>query len=375
MKFVKKLPKKKKYHILFTTSFGHMMGGGQWSLFYLIKHLDKDRFHPIVLSPFEGELAVKIQKTGAEVVFFNVGRIRHLNPLIIKKFISLIKERQIAIIHTDSTTETFYAGIAATITRIPLIWHIRVSDGVRFLDRILSLLSTKLILVADAISRRFPWLKNSHKMVVIYNGIDLEEFDNFPRSVSIREKFNINKETVLLGYIGRVEKRKGQEHLISAMRQIDDVKLILIGGGEEGYIKALKLLCHELGIADRVIFAGFLDYIPAALKEIDILVFPTLHGEGFPRVILETMAAGIPVVATDDGGNSEAVDDGRTGFIVPRDSVDALVEKISLLVGDRHKRAAMGLAGRARVERFFTIQKNVAQIQEIYDAILKNRLS
>jgi glycosyltransferase involved in cell wall biosynthesis len=366
---------KRKYNILYTTSFASMMGGGQWSLYYLVKHLDKSTFHPIVLSPAEEELAVKIRKTDAEVFFFNVGRIRHLNPLIIKKFISLIHERQIAIIHTDSTTETFYAGIAAMIMRIPLIWHIRVSDGGWFLDGILSMLSSKLILVADAVRRRFPWLKNSHKMVVIHNGIDLEAFDNFPLSFSIREKFNIDKDTVLLGCIGRVEKRKGQEDLISTMRQINDAKLILIGSGEERYIKAMRLLCNDLGIADRVIFAGFLDYVPAALKEIDILVFPTLHGEGFPRVILEAMAAGIPVVATDDGGNPEAVEDEQTGYIVPPGDVNTLVEKISLLARDRRKREAMGLAGRARVERLFTIQKNVAQIQDIYDGILKNRLS
>jgi hypothetical protein len=67
---------RKRYKILYTTSFDHMMGGGQWSLYYLIKHLDKAIFHPIVLCPREGELADKMRAAGSEVVFFNVGRIR-----------------------------------------------------------------------------------------------------------------------------------------------------------------------------------------------------------------------------------------------------------------------------------------------------------
>ena len=136
-------------NILYTTSFSTMAGGGQWSLYYLIKHLNKNLFHPVVLCPEEGELAQKMKSIGAEVIFLQTGRIRNLSPSIVKKFLSIIKDRNITIIHTDSTTETFYAGIAAKIMHIPLIWHIRSSQKEWFLDRLLSPLSTKLIFVAS----------------------------------------------------------------------------------------------------------------------------------------------------------------------------------------------------------------------------------
>jgi glycosyltransferase involved in cell wall biosynthesis len=308
---------------------------------------------------------------GAKMICFDVGRIRYLNPLVIKKFISLIKERQIALIHTDSSTETFYAGIAARIMRIPLIWHIRVNEREWFLDRILSMLSTKLILVANAISKRFPWLKNNCKMVVIHNGIDLNEFDNFPAISSIREEFDINRNTVLLGCIGRIELRKGLEHLISAMKHLDGVQLILIGSGKEEYISGLKNICEALGISDRIFFIGPRTDIPAVLNEIDILVFPAIRGEGFPRVILEAMAAGRPVVATDNAGNCEAVVNGLTGYIVRTGDVPELVTKTKLLILDKEKRKVMGRAGRKRVEALFTIRKNVKSIQELYLDILE----
>jgi glycosyltransferase involved in cell wall biosynthesis len=291
--------------------------------------------------------------------------------LVITKFISLIKERRIALIHTDSTTETFYAGIAAWMMRIPLIWHIRVSEEEWVVDRILANLSTKLILVAKAIESRFNWLKDTQKMAVIYNGIDLEEFDNFPTTSSIRSEFNIAEDTVLLGGIGRIERRKGQKYLIYAMRHIDNASLILVGGGDKGYIRRIQNLCKEFGISDHVFFTGYRDDIPSLLKDIDIFVFPTIKGEGFPRVILEAMASRKPVVATDNAGNPEAVVDGVTGYIVPTGNISALAAKINELLANKGQMAKMGKAGRKRVEELFTIQLNLKRVQNVYSMLLK----
>lgn len=357
--------------MLYMTSFGHMMGGGQWSLYYLIRHLNKDVFYPILLCPEEGELADKMRGAGAELIFLDIGRIRYLNPLVIKRLVNIIKDKQIDLIHTDSTTEAFYAGIAAWVTRIPVVWHIRVSEKAWFIDRILATLSTKLILVSNAIRKRFAWLNDHQKMVVIHNGIDLETFDNFPGTSSIREDYNIAQDTLLLGCIGRIEKRKGQEYLISAMRHLDNAKLILVGQGKEDYLNRITKLCNEFNIADRVMYIGYRDDIPSVLKEIDIFVFPTLRGEGFPRVILEAMAAGKPVVATDNAGSPEAVADGYTGFIVPTGNTSALATKLKELIADKKKRTVMGEAGRKRVKKYFTIQKNVEKIQQVYHDILE----
>lgn len=362
---------KKRQHMLYMTSFGHMMGGGQWSLYYLIRHLNKDVFYPILLCPEEGELADKMRGAGAELIFLDIGRIRYLNPLVIKRLVNIIKDKQIDLIHTDSTTEAFYAGIAAWVTRIPVVWHIRVSEKAWFIDRILATLSTKLILVSNAIRKRFAWLNDHQKMVVIHNGIDLETFDNFPGTSSIREDYNIAQDTLLLGCIGRIEKRKGQEYLISAMRHLDNAKLILVGQGKEDYLNRITKLCNEFNIADRVMYIGYRDDIPSVLKEIDIFVFPTLRGEGFPRVILEAMAAGKPVVATDNAGSPEAVADGYTGFIVPTGNTSALATKLKELIADKKKRTVMGEAGRKRVKKYFTIQKNVEKIQQVYHDILE----
>jgi glycosyltransferase involved in cell wall biosynthesis len=363
----------KKYNILYTTSFGDMAGGGQWSLYYLIKHLNKEIFHPIVICPYKGELSKKMEAIGAEIIPLKMGRIRHLNLFVIRKLTSIIKNKKIHLVHTDSSTETFYAGIAARIMGMPIIWHIRVSEHECFLDRILSLLSTRLILVAEALSSRFKWLKNTQKMVVVYNGIDIEEFDTFPKSSSIREEFNIKKDTILLGFIGRIEKRKGPEYLISAMKDVAHAKLILVGKGEEGYLRRIKRLCEESGVLKRVINAGYRKDIPSILKEIDIIVFPTISGEGFSRVILEAMAAAKPVIATDDAGNKEAVINGITGYIVPAKDAMALGIKINELTAGKEKREQMGSSGRQRVKEMFTLERNIREIEMLYFEVLKDR--
>lgn len=345
-----------------------MAGGGQWSLFYLIKHLDKEIYHPIVLCPDEGELAQNLRSIGADTIFLKMGRIRHLNPFIIKKLISIIRDRHISFIHTDSTTETLYAGITARIMGIPLIWHIRVSQENWFLDRLLSALSTKLILVADALRNRFKWL-DTEKAPTIYNGIDLKEFDLITEAASIREEFNIDSETVLLACVGRIEELKGQEYLIPALKHAHSAKLILAGRSDETYLKRVRKMCDEFKVSDRIIFAGHRNDIPSFLKAIDILVFPTLT-EAFSRVILEAMAARKPVIATDTGGNSEAVIDGTTGYIVRTKDTAALADKINELILNKEKRESMGMAGRKRVEKMFPIERYIRGIEKLYNEIL-----
>lgn len=362
---------KKKCNILYTTSFGHMAGGGQWSLYYLIKHLNKERFHPVVLCPDEGELRENMRAVGADVILFKMSRIMYLSPFVICKLITIMKKLKIHLVHTDSSTETFYAGIATRIIGIPLIWHIRVSNAEWFLDRLLSFLSTRLILVARALSSRFRWLEGGKKMVTVHNAIDLEEFDNFPVEYSIRKEFNIDKNTVVLTCIGRVEENKGQEYLVHAMKYVDNAKLLIIGKEEEGYFKTLKGIIERFGLPDRIIFTGHRKDIPFILREIDILVFPTVAGEGFSRVILEAMAAGKPIIATDVGGNPEAVIDEVTGYIVPVKDPKSLAKRINDLAKDKEKREKMGVAGREEVTKHYNIRKQVETIQNLYVSLLK----
>jgi glycosyltransferase involved in cell wall biosynthesis len=362
----------KKYNILYTTSYGYMKGGGQWSLYHLLKYLNRDGFRPVLLCPEEGPLVEKARAIAVDVVIQNIGRIRHLNPLSLWKLLRTLKREKIHLVHTDAPTQTLYAGIAAKIVGIPLLWHIRASDPEWFWDRVLSSLIARHVLVAESIRRRFEWFEKSKKAVVIHNGLDIEEFDTLSVTpAGLRKAHALDRKTVLLGCLGRLEPKKGQELAVAALRYVDtnNVKLMLVGEGEEAYVRRFKELTRELGVSQKVIYTGYREDIPSLLQEIDILVFPTLT-EAFSRVILESMAASIPIIATDVGGNSEAVVHGITGYIVPPQDVQALANRINELINDRGKRKKMGKAARARVKDLFTMERHVALIEKLYHEVL-----
>jgi len=285
----------------------------------------------------------------------------------------LFKDRDISIVHTDSTTETFYAGIAARLLGVPLIWHIRVSSG-SIMDRLLSLLSTRLILVAKALESRFPYL-HANKLTPIINGISVEEFDAFP-GTDIKKETGTDKDSVIIGCIGRIEAMKGQEYLVRAIERVEkerrDFRIMLIGEADETYYKNIVDLMESLKVKIYFSYLGYRTDTAGIIKGLDILVSASSFGEGLSRVILEAMAAGKPVIATDIGGSREAIIDGLNGCIIPARDYNALADAILKLLNSPEKRKEMGTQGRRRVEQRFSLTNNIKRTEQLYLEILKN---
>jgi len=137
-------------------------------------------------------------------------------------------------------------------------------------------------------------------------------------------------------------------------------------GEDRGIGKDLKKMVLELGIAGRVQFLSLRHDIPCLMAASDLSVLPS-HEEGFSNVILESMAAGLPIVATNVGGNSEAVVDGVTGWLVPPGRPAVMAEKIIDLLQDPRKARSWGKQGRARVKKKFTIERMVQEHIKLYE--------
>ena len=360
-----------RHNILYFSSFGSMKGGGQRSLFYLVRGLNKNIFNPIVVCPEEGELVNKLKETGIETLVMPFKRLRQMSAGFVLRLLRLFKDRDISIVHTDATTETFYAGIAARLLGVPLIWHIRVSSG-SIMDRMLSLLSTRLILVAKALESRFPYLP-ANKLIPIVNGISVEEFDAFPRT-DIRKETGTDKDSVIIGCIGRIEAMKGQEYLVRAIERVEkerrDFRVMLIGEADEAYYKNMVNLMGSLKVKMFFSYLGYRTDTAGIIKGLDILVSASF-GEGLSRVILEAMAAGKPVIATDAGGAREAIIDGLNGCIIPTRDYNALADAILKLLNSPEKRKEMGTQGRRRVEQRFSLTNNIKRTEQLYLEILK----
>jgi sugar transferase (PEP-CTERM/EpsH1 system associated) len=215
------------------------------------------------------------------------------------------------------------------------------------------------------------------KITTICNGVDTGRF----RPAVSRERPALpdqfaGKDRIVIGTVGRMEPVKDQLNLVHAFIQLagqypaGDIqpRLIMIGDGSLRE-PAMQLL-SEAGLADIACLPGARDNIPELLQTMDIFVLPSL-AEGISNTVLEAMASGLPVVATDVGGNAELVAHGKTGFLVQRGDPGALAAAVCRYIDDPDLRREHGAAARARCEALFSIEAMMKNYLDVYDGLLK----
>lgn len=364
------------YTILYLANSGDIIGGGQISLLGLLKRLNRGKYHPVVVCPAVGSLYDELKRIGVETHIVRMNTLRNLNFLLwvktINRLVQLIKSKKIQIIHSNGSRATIFGGIAARLTKTPLIWHVRIVNSDKLLDRLLARLASKIIVISKAVSRRFNWLKNKEdKIVLVYNGIDLERFKPNVGIRKVRGEISLSSKTPMVVTVGRLDWYKGHKYLLEAAEKIvqtlPDARFLIVGDG--GYRKRLENQVKQLNLDENVIFTGNRKDIPEILAGIDLFVLSSVS-EGFGRAVAEAMACAKTVVATKAGGLSEVVEDGITGRLVSPKNSTALAEAIIELLKDKKKAENMGIAGRKRVEKLFSIERNVKSIEELYEKIL-----
>ena len=368
------------YTILYLANSGDIIGGGQISLLGLLKRLNRGKYYPLVICPEEGSLFDELNKIVVETKIVRMETIRNLNIFswvrTVNKLIQLIKRREIDLIHSNGSRATIFGGIAARLTKTPLIWHVRIANSDKLLDRLLARLASKIIVISKAVSRRFDWIEDKEdKIVLVYNGINLESFKPDVGIRKVRGKISLSSETPLVVTVGRLDWYKGHKYLLEAAEKIvqtlPDARFLIVGDG--GYRKRLENQVKQLNLDENVIFTGNRKDIPEILAGIDLFVLSSVS-EGFGRAVAEAMACAKTVVATKAGGLSEVVEDGITGILVPPKNSIALAEAIIKLLKDKKKAENMGIAGRKRVEKLFSIERNVKSIEELYEEILSRNI-
>jgi glycosyltransferase involved in cell wall biosynthesis len=161
-----------------------------------------------------------------------------------------------------------------------------------------------------------------------------------------------------VGIVGRLTPWKGQHVFLRGFARAfpePDVRAVVIGSatfGEDAYERELRALAERLRIADRVEFTGFVDDVEAELQRLDVLVHASVTADPLATVVLEGMAAGLPVVSTDDGGHAEHVENGREGLLYAPGDVEALASALEHAAADPELRARLGAAGREKARQF-----------------------
>jgi glycosyltransferase involved in cell wall biosynthesis len=220
-------------------------------------------------------------------------------------------------------------------------------------------------------------IMNRPLLKVIHNGADLQMFEpsRFQAVIpDFRRSMGIEENLFILGNIARLTEQKGQEVLLQAVslliRQGRNLKVVLVGGGPRR--GELESLVDRLGINDHVLFLGPRHDLPELLSLFDILVLSS-HWESLPVIILEAMAMAKPVVATDVAGVCEVVEDEVTGLLVEPNKPQLLAQAILKLMDNPGLAAQMGIAGRQRVERDFSVERMVAETTALYDDLLRQK--
>lgn len=214
----------------------------------------------------------------------------------------------------------------------------------------------------------------AQRIRVICNGVDVDRFRPAMREREALPGGFVGSNDLVIGTVGRLEIVKDQATLVRAFirlvessKQGGKLRLVVVGDGSQR--SCLERLVARAGIQQQVWFAGDRRDVPDLMGALDVFVLPSL-AEGISNTILEAMACGLPVVATDVGGNAELVVQGKTGFLVPREDPEAMASAIARYWQDSALRACHSAEARTRAEREFSIASMVTNYQRLYEELL-----
>jgi glycosyltransferase involved in cell wall biosynthesis len=375
-------------------------GGAGWSLYYLLKHLDRSLVEPLVVVPDAGIFAerfaaLKLRVKVAPLLPERTAQQRFststpipsaasyaLNLADSARFIgrlaSIVGTEQCDLVYCNNMMVKPLGGLAAQLADVPCVFHARNlherwGEILLYCQASARLPAVKCV-IANSLATALPYRQAvPEKVRVVYNGIDLAEYD--PDSVirgSFRRSHGIENNEVLIGYTGNLIERKGLLYLIRAAAKVipshRHVTFVAVGrvpiGDPGSYFRQCQQLVDELGLQSRFVFAGFVSEVRPVVADLDILVLPSLQ-EPFGRSIIEAMALGTAVVASEVGGIPEIIRDNVDGRLVPPGDSDALAGAIASLIDDPQLRAKLGRAGRQRVCACFDVAKLSVDIQTI----------
>ena len=286
----------------------------------------------------------------------------------------LMTRRQFdTVVTVGAGDKMFWGRLAAAIARIPVTASALHStgwpDGVGRMNRILTPVTDSFIAVADSHGEflrdfeKFP----ADKVHVIRNGVDCDRFCDNPKArLSLRQELNLPADTPLIGIVAALRSEKNHSMLVRAAAQLQSkhptAHWIIVGDGPER--QTIEGLAKELGIEDRIHLLGTRYDTPEILAALDVFTLCSLN-EASPVSILEALACGVPVVATDVGSVSETVLHEETGLLIASEDTDGMVESIGRLLDDGPLRQTMGIAGRNLVVETGSLTSMVAGYQDL----------
>jgi glycosyltransferase involved in cell wall biosynthesis len=350
------------------------MGGAERVVADLARSLDRRLFRPLVCClNFKGRLAEPLEADGVPV--YALDKRPRLDLRVLLRLIRLMRKERVDVVHTHLWTSSFWGRLAGALARVPVVVITEHNlDTWRraphlLADRLLGWVTDDWVFVSREVEAfyRARLAVPSGRGHVVHNGVDLVPFERVLDGTAVRARIGIPAGARVAGVVGRLEARKGHRFFLEAMRRVVDrmpgAMGLIVGEGREK--EALLSQRDALGLQDAVRIVGYWPDLAEAMAALDVFVLPSLM-EGHPLAILEAMAAGKPVVATDVGGNSEAVEPDVTGVLVAPADPEALAGAIVALLAEPERARRFGEAGRRSLDRRFSLDAAVKANEELY---------
>ncbi len=370
---------------------GAEMYGADKVLLELIKGLDHKEFEAHVILPNDGVLVEVLRQVGAKVsvLDYPILRRKYFNPKGIADYIRSYNfyAKQIALYARAHSIDMVHNNTAAVLEgiylkrklKLPLIWHVHeiivkpkaISD---FINMLMGRYADKIVTVSQAVAnhiKQSPFIKDS-QVEVIYNGVDNAVYYPMDAS-SIREKFDIAQDALVIGMIGRVNAIKGQNDFIEAVEPLleknEQAVAFLAGGvfpGEEWRLEELDKRIASSSVVSQIHRIDYYDKTSELYNMFDIFVLPSIKPDSLPTVVLEAMACSKPVVGYNNGGIAEMVVDDKSGYLVKPNRPQELSNAISLLLDSSEKREKFGRVGYQRQKELFSLESYIKNFSELY---------
>jgi glycosyltransferase involved in cell wall biosynthesis len=351
------------------------IGGTEQQLFELVKRLNRQRYTPLVCCFRPGRVAREIEALGVPV--FTIHKKAKFDLGLLPSLIRLMRREKIDLVQTYLFTANTWARLAAILARAPLIvssernvnmWEERYK---RLLGKLLDRWTRATIANSGAVKDYLVGKGIApEKIRVVYNGVDPERFHSDVSSSEVKAELGIPLHHQVVGLIARLEPAKDVHTFLRAAaivtRRIPEASFLVVGEGS--LRRDLEREAQQLGIAERVVFTGPRRDIPRLLAACDISAMSSLK-EGMSNTIMESMAAGKPMVATSVGGNPELIVDGETGLLVPIRDPAAFAAALHTLLSEPARARQMGARARERIARWFSVTALVESTERLYDEL------
>lgn len=334
-----------------------------------------------------GPFVKEIRDRGIPLAEYRIPGFYSFSALVQKaKFARQLMKRRIDVMHAYSFYGNVFGILPARIAGTPVVIA-SIRDRGAYLtpmqkrvQRFICRFADCVLVNADAVK---DWLTsegyNPSNIVVIPNGVELDRFSEKPNPQRVRQELGIPLDAPIVMVVSRLTRQKGLEQFLEAaerlMRRFPDARFVIVGyanPAEQEYENTLKAVTDRRGLTGRVIFTGLRQDVPSLLAAATVSVMPSLN-EALSNVLLESMAAGAPTVATRVGGTPEAIVDEVTGLLVEPGDSAALADAIAKLLLHPALARRLGEAARKAIEDRYSVEKMVRATEALYLDLLARK--